>query len=108
MNLAQTQQQTRRSLLNFQTPGVHAKSSMGLFFVFLTLQIFDCELAQHIGTDSYLSGRGSGPKMGYVGKTGYQCLTRNESWQLLVLAPNACVWTLVLVVCCQKCDPLVF
>jgi hypothetical protein len=52
--------------------------------------------------------RGSGPKMGYVGKTGYQCLTRNESWQLLVLAPNACVWTLVLVVCCQKCDPLVF
>jgi hypothetical protein len=61
MNLAQTQQQTRRSLLNFQTPkkiipGVHAKSSMGLFFVFLTLHIFDCELAQHIGTDSYLSG----------------------------------------------------
>jgi hypothetical protein len=55
-----------------------------------------------------LIGRGSGPKMGYVGKTGYQCLTRNESWQLLVLAPNACVWTLVLVVCCQKCDPLVF
>jgi hypothetical protein len=52
--------------------------------------------------------RGSGPKMGYVVKTGYQCLTRNESWQLLVLAPNACVWTLVLVVCCQKCDPLVF
>jgi hypothetical protein len=56
MNLAQTQQQTRRSLLNFQTPGVRAKSSMGLFFVFLTVQIFDCELAQHIGTDSYLSG----------------------------------------------------
>jgi hypothetical protein len=50
MNLAQTQQQTRRCLLNFQIPkkrisGVRAKSSMGLFFVFLTLQIFDCELA---------------------------------------------------------------